>query len=386
MLKREYFAFLLAILVLSSCKILHCPEIRVDGRIEGLTEKKKAYISAESFIVMHGIGSKENDYSEKLIRRLNDFKFGKNNYQLEISVYQDGYFKLMQGKTLKEVYETYNNQGDIEALKIVARNITQSEIKENQFYSINWAVAVQKSKDNLVDAEMDNSPFYFGVNKVLKKMVMMRRVSDAFSGSKPEIVTGLYNLMCTIIIDGKMSEKDNLNVISGSFGTQLFLGLLNEIQKFDNSPNFKNEFNVFANKVANEESVSYLENKLTINKNQKLRIYSLTNQLNLMPNNIKTWYSDVNSDSSKLNFKSVQIVAFRNPNDILCYYMPREAAAKFFPSNTELKVINTFYFNWPVRNDVASAHTVVFKSKKLAKIIYYGHTSNWIRGKIRPLN
>jgi hypothetical protein len=46
-----------------------------------------------------------------------------------------------------------------------------------------------------------------------------------------------------------------------------------------------------------------------------------------------------------------------------------------------VRVINSYYFNWPIRNDLGSAHTSVFKLKKLSKIIYFGSKSKWVRRK-----
>jgi len=53
-----------------------------------------------------------------------------------------------------------------------------------------------------------------------------------------------------------------------------------------------------------------------------------------MPNNVNQWYSgisDSTGDTSRLNFSSVQIMAFRNPNDLLCYYLPDSVGKSFFP-------------------------------------------------------
>lgn len=382
-MKNLYILFIT--LLFFGCKVFHCPKVTTSSTIQGLTIKGSNYQNFESFIIMHGIGSKESNYSEKIINRLNTFKFGKNNFQCNYSVYINGGFKQIHNQSLKKIYETYNNRGGVEALKIVVTDSLRPEIKANQYYSINWAVAVQNSKDSLVNAEMNNSPFYLGINKMLKKMVMMRRVSDAFSGSKPQIIIKLHKLLCQIITDGNLFNKNSLNVITGSFGTQITLGLLQEIQQFENSKLFKNKFEfqeIFSQLAkADNKGIDYYKAKLTIDTTQKLKIFSLSNQLNLMPNNINGWYSNLKRDSSHLNFDSVQIVAFRNPNDILCYYMPQKTAEQFFPKTTNVKVINTYYFNWPIRNDVATAHTVVFDSKKLAKIIHYGTYSNWARVK-----
>lgn len=385
----KHILLLSFLLLLASCKIFRLPgRVKVDGEITGIcTSKKNACTQKNNFIIMHGIGSQKSDYSEDLIRRLNDYKFGKNNYKYKIEVLDKGQFVNMDTLSLNEVYENYDNHGkDIEVIKIRALPLNGQSVEENVFYSINWSVVIDSSKRKLEETEFDYSPRYWGINKGLKRFVMIEKMSDAFAGSQPAMAQKIYYTYYAIVADGGVLQNPNttLNVITGSFGTQLFLGAINELQKNEKSLYFEKQF-----KTQNEflkDSISFVEEfrkSVTIDPTLKLQLYALTNQVNLMPNNVNPWFKDLNQDSLLLEFNSVQITAFRNPNDILCYYLPDTVAKKYFPNkiHDSVRVINSYYFNWPFKNDVASAHTAVFKLKKLSKIIYYGSNSNWVRKK-----
>lgn len=381
---------LTTLFLLASCKIFRLPgRVKVDKEISGIcTSKKDPCIQKNMFIIMHGIGSQKSDYSAKIISRLNDYTFGKNNYKCKTSVLHGSQFIEMGDGSLKKIYEEYKNNGEIEVIKITATALDNSQSgKENTFYSINWSVVLNESKHNLEETEFGYSPRYWGINKFIKRIVMVRRMSDAFAGSQPELAQKFYNTYYEIVTDGNILKNDNstLNVITGSFGTQLFLGAINELQKKKESTYYTNLSESNKSLFKDDTSLFFdnFQSKVIIDNSLKLHLYALTNQVNLMPNNVNQWFSGLDKDSSKLNFSSVQIMAFRNPNDILCYYLPDSAGKNFFPStiHESVTVINSYYFNWPFKNDVASAHTAVFNLKKLSKIIYYGSNSNWIRKK-----
>jgi hypothetical protein len=327
---------LVTILLFTSCKILRFPgRVKVDNEISGVCSSKKDPCKQDNiFIIMHGIGSQKSDYSESIINRLNNYTYGKNNYKYEIEVLENSEFNKKDNNSLKEICKEYNNDKEIEVLKIKAISLDKSKSYTNTFYSINWSVVLDESKHNLVETEFGNSPHYWGINKILKKMLVMEKFSDAFAGSQPDLTKKFYKTILEIVKDGDILDNKTsaLNVITGSFGTQLFLGAINELQKKDKSKIYQSLLK--ENNYISSHNINISDNKFMISKDLKLKIYALTNQVNLMPNNVNQWYSgisDSTGDTSRLNFSSVQIMAFRNPNDLLCYYLPDSVGKSFFP-------------------------------------------------------
>lgn len=368
---------------LNSCKILRSPRIKASSNIKGISSKNPQFHKSNQFIIIHGIGTQKNDYSEKLIRRLNNYQFGTNTYKYDIWTYNGEQFVEHLNIDYNTVLDEYSNNGDdIEIIKIKAHSLN-SECKDtNLFYSINWSVLIEKDRDKLRKIEMDGKPFFRGTNRLAKRMILINNVSDAFTGSKSNTLEYIVKGFIKIIDNGNLLKNENINLISGSFGSQLFLATLLALQ--DESFYKSNFFGLLnQNNLINDSTM------FKINKNNKisLNMYMLTNQLNLMPDNVIDWANSIcnnkfHKDSTKLNFKEVNITAFRNPNDLLCYYVPIEALKNIFKvPNSSINLVNAYYFNWPIRNDVLFAHTSVFKLKKLSKIIYYGSDSNWERHK-----
>ncbi|MGV6861557.1 MAG: hypothetical protein ACWA41_07280 [Putridiphycobacter sp.] len=374
-----YFLSIIFLLTsLNACKIFRSPRIKSSGYIQGISAKYPKYYKSNQFLIIHGIGAQKNDYSEKLIRRLNNYHFGTNNYQYEIWTYENKEFQKQNTTDYCAVLDKYCNHGDIEIMKIKAHSLDSERNDTNLFYSINWSVLIENNRNELKNSEIGGKPLYRGLNRFAKRKILIDKVSDAFSGSKTGTLTPLVTAFIKILEDEKMLEKDKLNLISGSFGSQLFLATLLALQ--DDSFHI-NDF------IDKDEQTIFMQEdgfKLDINTEIELNMFMLTNQLNLMPENVIDWANSICNDSlnksTRLNFNKVNVTAFRNPNDLLCYYVPKKALKNIFSvDDSDIHLVNAYYFNWPIRNDAMLAHTSVFKLKKLSKIIYYGSESNWTK-------
>lgn len=375
-MKHKLLFCLLFTFAFSSCKILRPTRIKTDAEYMGIeklscsdpSEKNCTETKGQKYILIHGIGSQHDAYSEKMIKRLSKYSFKKSKYQRKVYCLVGEEFVEIPGKNLKTEVKDKSPNGQIRVLKIV----DLSETKTNTYYSINWSVLTAGKKDTLRREEFKDGPRFIGINKgILKKVVMVEKVSDAFNGSEPETISMLLKTILLVLLDDNLYKEENLNLISGSFGSQLFLGAMKTFQNLNLATNAQ---------VFNNLTIRNLD--FLIPKNQRLNMFLLTNQINLMDENIDSWFMNNSVDSTKikpLNYKEIQIVAFRNPNDILCYYLPKKVADKLFEKYVKpekIKVYNAYYFNWPIRNDVGLAHTCVFNLKKLAKAVYYG-TDAW---------
>ena len=72
----------------------------------------------------------------------------------------------------------------------------------------------------------------------------------------------------------------------------------------------------------------------------------------------------------------LNIVAFRNPNDLLCYYLPDNAISDISLYHDSLKITNVYYFNFLRGNNIVTSHTLPFDLKKMANVITKGSDKN----------
>ena len=395
---------------LVSCKILHSPRIKADEKFAGVNTMQQNDMREgtqkdfEHYIIIHGIGEQEDDYSRKMIKRLSQFSYGKKNvrYRFYRWSYEESEF-IHDGTTINsEQFKISNDEPNVDLIRIVAEPIDKGQIASgvpdaSVFYAINWSVAVNDERKKLETEEFKTfQPFYFGINKFLKKTVMVKKVADAFNGSEKKLVEQLYQRFLNTVVDTEYPVDGRINLISGSFGSQLFLGCLSRAQRdYKRIEPLLDEtddgyiFNVDPTTIPYIQDTNLVKEQVQFTKRVfdegdfNLNMYMLTNQTNLMDKNIDSWF-DVDSTNYKrdpLKIETVQITALRNPNDLLSYYFPETAADNFFGEDTRVNVSNAYYFNWPIRNDVASAHTAVFRLKKLAKAIWEGDQSGWVKVK-----
>lgn len=398
-MKHKLLFCLLFTFAFSSCKILRPTRIKMNGEYDGIeqltctnqTKKGCSESKGQKYLIIHGIGSQKDNYSLKMIQRISKYSFKGVKYKREFYCLRGENFVRIPGENLEREMQDSTLAGNIHVLKVLdysEKRNGEKYSKTNTFYSINWSVLAKVNKKQLQKEEFKNGPRFIGINKgILKKVVMMEKVSDAFNGSKPETIEELINIILVLFLKEQIDQEQNINLISGSFGSQLFIGSMIILKNPEllKNPEFLANSNLPINpnsllnnpliKAYNEPSNLAAQSKIV----QKLNMFLLTNQINLMDENILGWFKTKSTDpllrQNSLDYEEVQIVAFRNPNDILCYYLPKKVVDKLFENFVEpekIKVYNGYYFNWPIRNDVALAHTSVFNLKKLAKAIYYG--------------
>jgi DNA-binding PadR family transcriptional regulator len=372
-------ALLLSFPLMQSCKIFRSPKIKAECAFTGVSAFQRGdslQPQAEVYLMIHGIGPQDDDYARKMIRRLSEYNFGKGQVRYELARLESDAF-VQKGRELKKAYfeMTAAEQNSVELMRIVARKKDDSKsgkltsgVEQAVFYVVNWSKAAELERRKLQTEEFDAfAPNYIGINKWLKKTIMIQRVSDAFSGGSPTLLEPIYRVFLQAIQGEEYAANQRLNLISGSFGSQIFLYCLYRLkhEQAQNPPQSKRGMgkNIFAEKF-------------------QLNLFMLTNQVNLMDENIPNWIDYMGMEGNeRLPIGHVQVVAFRNPNDLLSYYVPPEIVKSFFASNVDLQVINGYYFNWPVGNDVISSHTRVYRKKKLARAIWMGSDSKRVKNK-----
>jgi hypothetical protein len=387
---------ILTILLVSSCVHLN-PRIKVDSDFSGIESQEfqkgkfdnTQSIDSKYFLIIHGIGPQDSNYSYELMKSI--AKYSKINFSVNRK-------KLNTGSTFTRLEKTeyFNVLHD----------------KRLVFYSIKWSDLVEPSRQEIRFREDELSGRFHGFTRTLKRQLMYKRVADAFLGQDSTHLAKIIETMEVAFGDitdetGGLEKLSQLNLISGSFGSQLFIRFLYDrqedlLQPLTNqlitedyskwSKFFGLNLNEFTEKL--EDKVFYdsvyahvlsvsKDSLLTVNnfntKGLQLNFYMLTNQLNLMDGNIPNWGGNMPTDSSRLRIKSVRAVAFRNTNDLLCYYVPEEVFSKYFRCN-DVQVTNTYYWNFLIRNNALSAHTAVFKLNKLAKAIVKGSDGTfWVK-------
>ncbi len=224
---------------------------------------------------------------------------------------------------------------------------------------------------------------------------MYQKVTDAFLAQGKdyyEIIDAAIGRAMSDIsneTDG-FYDIDELNLISGSFGSQLF------IKYFANREGIqKKYYNDY-----HDEDTGYPYDSINHNlpeiqpewwpeidyfdywkKPFTLNFYMLTNQMNLMDGSIENWGGGSTKDSILFHeIDEIRVVAFRNTNDFLCYYVPEHIIKNYFGEYVEISVTNSYYWNLILRNNALQAHTAVFKLNKLAKAITKGSNGTfWVK-------
>lgn len=389
---------ILTILLVSSCVHLN-PRIKVDSDFSGIESQEfqkgkfnnTQSIDSKYILIIHGIGPQDSNYSYDLMKSI--AKYSKINFSVNRR-------KLNTGSTFTRLEKTeyFNVPHD----------------KRLVFYSIKWSDLVEPAKQEIRFYEDHLSGKFHGLSRTIKRQLMIKRVADGFLGQDSTHLTKIVKTIEVAFHDitsetGGLENLSQLNLISGSFGSQLFIRFLydrqHEIKKSYVDQQIAND--EFRNKwiqklgldlkgdnieVINEmlfdsiyssvlsTSMDSLMNSNNFNTNGlQLNFYMLTNQLNLMDGNIPNWGGNLPTDGSRLHINSVRAIAFRNTNDLLCYYVPKEVFSKYFRCD-DIQVTNTYYWNFLIRNDIICAHTAVFKLNKLAKAIVKGSDGTyWVK-------
>ncbi|MCH2224886.1 MAG: hypothetical protein MK066_08970 [Crocinitomicaceae bacterium] len=367
---------ILLLIGLSSCIHIRT-KIRADKDFKGISERSfhkhaedTKLFDTQYGLIIHGIGPQKDDYSHKIMKNISN--------QMNINT------------TLKRTsLVTGHNK-----VKLEKTEYSNPELhKRLVFYSIKWSDLTDSAKMVMIQNETQLEGAFHGINKPIKKGLMYCRVSDAFYGQDKNYLGPILETIDCAYLDIQKeiggANLNELNLISGSYGSQIFIRYLYEKQKVSIESAY-NEIDTTTRLFesapltpllapAAPESIEalFFDHKF---KETTLNFYMLTNQLALMDGHLKEWGGCDPILSREFRIGGVNAVALRNTNDFLCYYLPKETLSKFFQCEDEnITVTNSFYWNIPPLNNPGSAHTCVFKLKKFAKIVVFGSKSNRVK-------
>lgn len=403
------------ILVLSASCIHLNPRFKSENNFNGLEKKFQEIEGVETqyCFVIHGIGHQEQNYSYKLMNGVSKNLLNK------------GYTSEIQPLIEK----------NLEKCSFTSKDKTKKIV----YYSITWSSWSDLEKEALIAQEENHNPTNWNISDYVKHGVMIERAGDLFFASRERIFDQIFDIV-NVGINDMLNENpevkmDNLNIISGSLGSQVFIKILKRKfgmreqesvdslsiedqrvllteyflnQKFEEHSNIVNYcisqdeitqinqdvelkldngfINVDLNSILLQEN-NFIGNICYNNTNQiynseqatQLNFYMLTNQFGLMGENLKNWGG---KEYDKICFKKANFTAFRNPNDMLCYYLPKkliyeEASCE----GKDIHVTNLYYWNFLFRNNILSAHVSPFKLNKMYHAISFG--SRKVDGKFK---
>jgi hypothetical protein len=406
----KFLFFILFGFLLAGCMHLN-PKFRTELTFKGL----KQYASDSTIVVfvIHGIGHQEQNYSYKLINGL-----GKN--------------VLGKGFTYESKSPENLQKGNLE--KFTLKNNHQRLI----VYSITWSSFSDPYKDALRKEEFGRRPYNWNISEKVKDVIMIDRAGDLFFAQHSEILPKILETVDIAFADmERVNPSEKINIISGSLGSQVFLkylslryaGFLKNNVPFQTfcSQNLNKDLkkdsldkNSDLDFLAKEEKELYLkvfENQNPYNEElfnaplnasftfdnsnpvvftKALNFYMLTNQYNLMSDNFKVWGGlklNIENIDLRPKFEEVKVVAFKNPNDMLCYQLPENFLAANASNSTKPEVVNVWYWNLIFRNNIIQAHTAPFHMRKFYKVISYGSTNengcftySWVKLKDKQKN
>lgn len=358
------------------------PRFKSESHFDGLDKKFELSSRGDSVLycfIIHGIGHQEQYYSYEMIDELGKNLLGKD-------------FTYEPNKSIKD--------------SCVERKILESknEKKKLVFYTITWSPYSDEYKSDLEDIEKKNNPNKFSISKKVKSGVMIDRAGDLFFAQHSEVLPKILKLIDMSVSDmiehSSGASVQNLNLISGSLGSQVFMKYLKLhyanfktdlkeclaeeenvlvsnlfssafIEAADSADTPENKKVIFINDFFAHSKTDSSENVSSANT-KSLNFYMLTNQVNLMPDNLEAWGGvKFNCDQPEpdIRFDNTTFIAFRNPNDMLCYYLPKKVLAQ---QSDSILVTNIYYWNFLVRNNIIQAHTAPFSLKKMHKVLAYG--------------
>ena len=225
---------------------------------------------------------------------------------------------------------------------------------------------------------------------------MIDRAGDLFFAQHPDVTPKINSIIDAAFFDMSLQKGSigDINIISGSLGSQVTLRYLKGKFKNFKQREACNQYGIeidsnIIEPTPDEKLVASLFTNESIGlegvfEKRGLNFYMLSNQYDLMKGNLESWggveyYCEQNGDSVKIEecLNNINVVAFRNPNDMLCYYLQEETLvgnSEKCKSGENLSVSNVHYWNFLIGNNLLQAHTKPFTSKKMFKAISYGST------------
>lgn len=358
----------------------------MDGDFPGIKEDDS---EIKKIIVVHGTGVKHPLYSISLIKNMASFMG----------------FEPDSGKKARY----YLNYNIIHNAHTIITDIHEYKSPEQtvHFYSVTWSELTKPFKERLLaedDLYNDHRAMRRGAPaKLIKEEVFISQLSDFMLYNNEEIRNELYSaldrLLMTVVPDDDPIEH------KGKYDYYLRLGPnegnLKEYPQL-NDELFSKTKRIHAITGSLASNIMYdfgkglkpggtKRTKAEIESRKKVRnfyksisgnLYMLTNQLNLL----RLQYQEIGKydknpldtvDSDALFLKNLNIVAFRDPADPLCYHVPQKYFSK---SEIGINITNVIIKSKSFYEIFIKAHTKPFRNKKLHQLIFEGskgHKQEW---------
>lgn len=376
---KKIFLFTLSLFLFGSCIIHLNPRIKSEDDFSGI---QQSFVNDTAYcVIIHGVGYKDTNYADDLIKNISDNLLGECVQKHDTTLQQMSVFKHVR----------FNDKGVI------------------KFYTIRWTHLTQQYKDSLLYYENGMNLRRSWLNRRIKNKTVIDQISDLLNIQKKEVLDTVMDFLDVAMTDIansiNLQKKQKINIISSSLGSSIVMKYLMKpvdykmpepllamkqkklgksrsdiekayIKERKQLDNFKNSFF--------RETLNDDQNRNEVGVKTGLNLFMLTNQINLMNGTIANWGCDDGYDDRC--FDTVNTLALRNPNDVLCYYLPPEAMKLPQCSLNRFKTVNAYYWNFILGNGIKPAHTKPFKLKKIAKVISYGSTKEgdsyyWVKVK-----
>ncbi|PCJ63946.1 MAG: hypothetical protein COA58_15050 [Bacteroidetes bacterium] len=365
-------------------------------------------------LIIHGTGVKHEGYSFDFI----------NNIIEDLGLSQ----KVRDQK--KKYILDSNGVTSCTVYRLNRLNKETNKSQEFIFYSYHWSDIIKGLKENLL-AYDDPHVRRGSIGRLVKEELMISQLSDFMAYNNPAIrkflMSSLNRLAGNLLVDDEISTEQNmpmdfyltntrtpstiktshnLHIVSGSMGSSIIADAFSELSiqvleklndalkksKYEYNDSAESENCSFWTKVElrknflkakgvlifgphNEDYYHVIED-ISFYKGININFYMLTNQLNLFH------FEDINLQNPKakaVNFltdncgnllvDSVNIVAFRDPTDPLCFHVPK---AIFQTDDSTIMVTNVLIRSKKWYQLFIKAHTKPFHNPKLHNLIAYG--------------
>ena|SRR6218665_2313176 len=336
------------------------PEKKVD--IPGIYPHKSTdSISVVMFV--HGMGRKDQNYPYYTINKMAKKSLGA-------------------GYKIEKCTDFYHDNEDIKPQ--LEKFVAESTNKEKKmiFYSLRYSNFSDTIKDSMkANESIIDRKFRRGLTARVAKDGFIDQFKDVMKVQETEVMKKLINYYDLVMTDAENnyfinSDSIKINLITSSLGSAVTAAFLYDfylnIAKASFNPQLKTNF----------DHKAFHFDKKTQRKKYFFTVYQLTNQLILFDKSIRNWGNDKQFEEQELsptdkNAMSsrfdLRIYSFRNPKDLLCFYVPPTFYQDLFKDYENVhEVINIHYKNMIGHNNIITAHIHPLNSKRIAKTLSEG--------------
>ncbi len=354
--------------------ILWCKKYYMDGTFNGIESDSSKIVK---ILIIHGTGVKHYSYSYPLINNL------ANKLNFSSGECDTVHFYLNKNKSVTvDLFEFKN------------------KTRKVHIYSVHWSELTKRLKEYLLaedDLYNDFNIMERGtIAKLVKEDLFISQLSDFMLYNNPKIEKELNDalrlLLGLIVLDN--SPTDHRQIPDFYINPKNHQTYFKTISELDPSTfNATNHIHAITGSLASSIIYNYgrkdsFFDALPINDTvmkakiiTKIRAYykgcqgnlfMLTNQLNLL----RLQYLDIHNPKNKtldsiksIFLKGLNIVAFRDPADPLCYHVPK----KYFANpNLNVTVTNVIIKSKGPFDIFIKAHTKPFRNQELHHLIFDG--------------